>query len=209
MARYTELFAEWLQDGGELPAVFDQIEGFADLFVGHFCDSEIGVETPELFGVKLEARANLVVPEYAEHITALENARAKLIAGPTYTDTDEDIIAQRKRTDEHGERKNNVKYTAADRETRDYELPINGNVSNITPSNISQTDGYTDNTDTTDEAVTDTSTEAAHTDKRTHTHTGLTVGESLQTVEHFEGEVVNLKRRCLDEFNDLFMLIYL
>lgn len=209
MARYTELFAEWLQDGGELPAVFDQIEGFADLFVGHFCDSEIGVETPELFGVKLEARANLVVPEYAEHITALENARAKLIAGPTYTDTDEDVIAQRKRTDERGQRVNNVEYTAADRQTSDYELPIDGNLTNTTPSNVNQVKGYTDNTETTDNATTDTSTEAAHTDKHTHTHEGMSVGENLQLVEHYERQIVNLKKRCLDEFDDLFMLIYL
>ena len=143
------LLAEGLKAEGEIPGVFGQVEGFGDLFVGHLCDSEIGVETPELCGVKLEARADLVVPEYAEHITALENARAKLIAGPTYTDTDEDIIAQRKRTDERGERKNNVKYTAAGRETRNYELPITGNVSIISPAKNNHTDGYIENTDPT------------------------------------------------------------
>ena len=42
MAKYTELFAEYLESGGELPAAFDEIYGFKDLFIGHFFDKENG-----------------------------------------------------------------------------------------------------------------------------------------------------------------------
>ena len=71
MAKYTELLAEYLQSGGQLPAAFDTIDGFSDLFIGHFCDREIGFETPKLFEIKLETRANLVIPIYKERIDQL------------------------------------------------------------------------------------------------------------------------------------------
>ena len=73
MAKYTELFAEYLESGGELPAAFDEIVGFKDLFIGNFIDKEIGFETEVLFAIKLETKANIVIPVYAERITALES----------------------------------------------------------------------------------------------------------------------------------------
>ena len=72
MALYTELLSEYLENGGELPTVFDEIDGFEDLFTGHFCDHEIGFETEALFAVKLETKANLVVPVYKDRIDKLE-----------------------------------------------------------------------------------------------------------------------------------------
>ena len=45
MAKYTELFAEYLESGGELPTAFDTINGFKDLFVGHFIDKDEKDET--------------------------------------------------------------------------------------------------------------------------------------------------------------------
>lgn len=78
MAKYTELFAEYLEGGGELPAAFGEIDGFEDLFIGHFLDKEIGFETEELFAIKLETYANIVIPAYAERITALQTAISKL-----------------------------------------------------------------------------------------------------------------------------------
>lgn len=57
MAKYTELFSEYLEGGGELPAAFSQIDGFEDLFIGHFIDKEIGFETEVLFTIKLETKA--------------------------------------------------------------------------------------------------------------------------------------------------------
>lgn len=79
MAKYTELLSEYIKNGGEFPAVFDKIEGFEDLFIGHYIDREIGFETPVLFSVKLETRANIVIPAYAKRIAEIEAAEENLI----------------------------------------------------------------------------------------------------------------------------------
>lgn len=68
MAKYTMLLAEYLARGGELPQAFALIEGFEAFFIGAYCDYEIGYETDELFKIKLEHKANLIIPIYAEHI---------------------------------------------------------------------------------------------------------------------------------------------
>lgn len=78
MAKYTELFSEYLEGGGELPTAFSQIDGFEELFKGHFIDKEIGFETEVLFAIKLETKANIIIPVYAERITALQVAISKL-----------------------------------------------------------------------------------------------------------------------------------
>lgn len=68
MAKYTMLLAEYLQKGGQLPASFALIQGFEDLFVARYCDHEIGFETDELFRIKLEYTANLIMQAYADKI---------------------------------------------------------------------------------------------------------------------------------------------
>lgn len=70
-AKYTELLADYLNTGGELPSVFSEIEGFSDLFVAYYCDKEIGFETEDLFEIKLEAYANIYVPVYKQRINEL------------------------------------------------------------------------------------------------------------------------------------------
>lgn len=62
------LLAEYLQKGGQLPASFGLIQGFEDLFVARYCDHEIGFETDELFRIKLEYKATLVMQAYADKI---------------------------------------------------------------------------------------------------------------------------------------------
>lgn len=74
MAKFTELFSEYLERGGLLPASFSQIEGFENLFKLHYCDKEIGFETETLFAMKLEAKANMVIPIYADKISRLATA---------------------------------------------------------------------------------------------------------------------------------------
>lgn len=69
MAKYTMLLAEYLQKGGQLPASFALIDGFEDLFVARYCDHEIGFETDELFRIKLEYKADLIMQAYADKIT--------------------------------------------------------------------------------------------------------------------------------------------
>ena len=68
MAKYTELFSEYLEGGGALPLAFDLIEGFSDLFKLRYCDCEIGYESEALFTIKLELKANLVMQHYADRI---------------------------------------------------------------------------------------------------------------------------------------------
>ena len=74
MARYTELFAEYLASGGELPSAFEQITGFTDLFKGYYADKEIGFETEDLFALKLETYANIYIPIYKQRIEDLAEA---------------------------------------------------------------------------------------------------------------------------------------
>lgn len=68
MSKYTMLLADYLARGGALPSSFALIEGFENLFLGQYCDYEIGFETDELFKIKLEHKANLLLPLYAEKI---------------------------------------------------------------------------------------------------------------------------------------------
>ena len=68
MARYTELFQEYLDEGYTLPSSFSLIEGFDELFIAYYCDKEIGFETEELFEIKLDLYAKLLMPRYAERI---------------------------------------------------------------------------------------------------------------------------------------------
>lgn len=81
MAKYTELLSEYIAEGGQLPALFDEITGFSDLFIGEYADREIGFETPTLFQLKLEYKAQLVIPTYKQRISDLEASR-ELILNP-------------------------------------------------------------------------------------------------------------------------------
>lgn len=74
MAKYTMLFAEYLERGGACPASFSLINGFEDLFKKHYCDKEIGFETEALFYIKLEEKADLYMQLYADKIARLANA---------------------------------------------------------------------------------------------------------------------------------------
>ena len=78
MAKYTELFASYIESGGELPPQFDEIDGFAELFTLRYFDCEIGFETEEEFRLKLFGRAKLLIPTYKARLTALETALGEL-----------------------------------------------------------------------------------------------------------------------------------
>ena len=115
MAIYTETFAEWLNGGGQLPAEFGEIEGFEDLFTGEYCDKEIGFETPDLFQIKLNARAALVIPAYSSRMKDLQTA---LTAAQNPTRTE-------KTTFEEGEYNNKT-----------YEQPINADAGGPTDQTV-------------------------------------------------------------------------
>ena len=79
MAKYTETFKEYLDNGGALPsASFALISDFEDIFKERYAGSEIGFETELLFALRLDAKARLVMPAYAERVTAINAAILKL-----------------------------------------------------------------------------------------------------------------------------------
>lgn len=121
MAKYTELFAEYLEGGGTLPAVFADIEGFADLFVARYCDKEIGFETETLFKVKLEERAAIIIPAYVKRIEATNSAWLD-VTDPTRTQT---------RTFDSGEKRTSTR-----------SLPLNSQTAQ--PTQTATADAFTD-----------------------------------------------------------------
>ena len=80
MAKYTELYSEYLASGGAVPtAAFAEVsDDFEDLFTAYYCDREIGVETEELFAIKLNLRATMVCPLYKARIAAYDGVLGKV-----------------------------------------------------------------------------------------------------------------------------------
>lgn len=121
MAKYTELFAEFLNSGGTLPTAFSEIEGFEDLFVARYCDKEIGFETEDIFKIKLEERAAIIIPAYVKRIAATDAAWL-VVTDPTRTQT---------RTYDSGEKR-----------TSTTSLPLNSQ--NAQPTQMGKADAYQD-----------------------------------------------------------------
>lgn len=117
MAKYTELFAEYLESGRELPAAFKDIDGFEDLFVARYCDKEIGFETEDLFKIKLEERAAIIIPAYVKRIEATEAAWL-IVTDPT--------------------RKQTRTYTSGEKQTATRLLPLNAQTAQPTQTATAQ-----------------------------------------------------------------------
>lgn len=131
MAKYTELFSEYLEGGGELPSSFELIENFDNLFKLRFYDHEIGFETETLFSMKIELTASIMIPLYKERIDML----AEAITGaknPTRTFYE----------------KYNTTINAGEQRGQTTELPIDSMTAE--PNSISHSDAYTN----TDERIT-------------------------------------------------------
>ena len=128
MAKYTELLAEYLQGGGLLPASFAQIDGFENLFVGRYCDHEIGFETEELFRIKLEHKADLLIPKYKERIDLLASYWTKA-ENPTK------VYYERATT----------QYNMGQQKIKTTELPFDA--STAEPNIINQNDAYQNDDD--------------------------------------------------------------
>lgn len=231
MAKYTELLSEYIEHGGELPAVFDTIEGFEDLFVGRYCDCEIGFETPILFKIKLEAKANLIIPAYAKRISEFEEAKAALLNPEKKrikTGTIKREYGKRENTDSNtktGEIVKSVKdtktFTNEDHVSTEAELPFGGTNENeaITRRNVDK--GFEDKTVTeaTDtESYKDyedknTKVEQEHNDKETYenvteTESGYSATEAEALFKALENKVYIILNDCLEEFKNLFMKVY-
>lgn len=100
---HTELFTQYIANNGgaenALPSLFDKVPNitiddevttFKDAFILNFCDREIGFETEELFALKLEARAKLVLPFYINklnQLASIDYINAKRTESETRTST--------------------------------------------------------------------------------------------------------------------------
>lgn len=102
-AEHTELFSEYIANNGgaenALPSLFDKVPNitiddeittFKDAFILNFCEREIGFETEELFALKLESRAKLVLPFYISklnQLASIDYINAKRTESETRTTT--------------------------------------------------------------------------------------------------------------------------
>lgn len=100
---HTELFTQYIANNGgaenALPSLFDKVPNitiddevttFKDAFILNFCEREIGFETEELFALKLEARAKLVLPFYInklKQLASIDYINAKRTESETRTST--------------------------------------------------------------------------------------------------------------------------
>lgn len=128
MAKYTETFAEYLDNGGVLPSSsFALINDFEDLFKERFCGSELGYETEALFAIKLDLKARIVMPQYAARVAAIDSALTKL-QSPSKKRTE-----KREYGKQHSETENDGSNT---------DLPFDAD--NSIPSNTSHAEGSAD-----------------------------------------------------------------
>lgn len=200
MAKYTELLAEYLKDGGTLPAVFEDIDGLKELFVGKYIEREIGFETPELFQIKLEYKANLLVPVYKKRMSEL-SAAYDAMTNP---------IKKRIRTGtlqrQYGERSNTNTVQPNTVKTTQTDFPTGAAVdSNRVPTHLTQTDNPKMETVNTAQEYTDNENYQNITDSEE----GASLSESLQRLQLAErAELKNLMEELLNEFNPLFMGIW-
>ena len=180
MARYTELLSEYIENGGSLPAVFDQIENFTELFTLKYADYEIGFETPSLFELKLNGLAELKIPAYKERIEDLQALEALALTG-NKTRIKTGAIDRN-----YGERIN----SNSDLPSIPYDA---GETGKYTPTAINKADTYTD---------------TENYNNVTDTETGLTATEAADRITRLQGKVKSLIEECLEEFEPLFMQIY-
>lgn len=100
---HTELFTQYIANNGgayeALPSLFDKVPDiiidnevttFKDAFILNFCDREIGFETEQLFALKLESRAKLVLPFYInklKQLASIDYINAKRMESEKRTNT--------------------------------------------------------------------------------------------------------------------------
>ena len=174
MAKYTMLFKDFIEAGGQYPACFADIEGLQDAFYGRYCVSEIGFETPSIFQIRLEAKANELVPFYKEKMT-LASAQYVGMLTPSKLETI---------THEYGQA-----HTATKGESID--LPTDAETF-ADPTTKTKTDATTD--------------ERTDTDKH---ETGLSATERLEVIERLNEIKKPIMTELLNQFQSLFMGVYL
>ena len=225
MAKYTELFSEYLERGGQLPASFALIDGFEDIFKLHYCDKEIGFETEALFFMKLERTARINVPFYADKIRRLASAYAHfdVPAKVRYErgfnqDAQGEQNTRNKNTTLNGEQNTSNKNTTSNGEQNGYNSELPFDVANASPSMKTHNDAFTNQADGTyhADAFTNQADGTYHADevinkgeRQNETReSGYTPDEAMREVEFLNKEIEPLIQMLLDEFKRLFMQIY-
>ena len=225
MAKYTMLLAEYLQKGGQLPASFALIQGFEDLFVAKYCDHEIGFETDELFRIKLEYTANLVMQAYADKIAtrAFYWTRAENPVKAYYEKTQikTNLGAKQRTANETtniGERVKESSDTTnvGAQENKTTELPFDDTTAEPnTINNLGAREDSVSHSETEDASV-DTlerieSEDAVENNDLHETwkeDNGETIDELIRMLEFLNADVTTLVEKCLNEFKPLFMAVY-
>ena len=203
MAKYTELFSEYLERGGRLPASFALIDGFEDLFKLHYCDKELGFETEALFFMKLERTARINMPFYADRIRRLAaqylnfDAPAKVHYETTSGTTT--MGEQNGRSTTNGT--NNL--GAQDSETT--ELPFDS--ATALPS-VKAHNAATINTNSGTDTTHNDEYENSDSRETERRESGYTPDEAMRAIEFLNGAVEPLIEKLLDEFKRLFMQVY-
>lgn len=212
MAKYTELFIDYVRSGREMPAIFEQIDGFESQFIANYADSEIGFETPDLFALKLENKANIVIPYYKEKIEVYDNllAKYKEYKGREITETTSN---SRDKVYNYGETQEQTDGSGVNGaiKTRQWELP--NEIAIDTLDKTPPTNGAIQN------EITNTSTgktiRSAYENKdtddfsQTFIHTeNMTNAEILDQIKSILGLKTNLIKECIDEFNSLFIQVW-
>ena len=170
MAFYTETLREYVLRGNEFPASFQLIAktgyDFSELFYEYYAVREIGFETEELFALKLKKIADLYIPDY---VKIIEN----------YDSVIEALKAKSKKTESLTE---NGKIT-----TRQFDLPIAGETTNINPSGIGETEPTSTKTTTTNDETAD---------------------ELTRKIDWLLGQEKNAIEQLLEKFERCFMQVF-
>lgn len=221
MAKYTELLSEYIEEGGELPTLFDTIEGFSDLFLGEYADREIGFETPALFALKLNYTAALVIPPYSKRLAAISVAD-ELILNPNKKHVKTGNLT-RSRNGEivHTDGASVVTTTndngrGSPEVTSVFEQPYantDGAPALAQPITVTQTDKPVTETKQVSEETTSKESYNNYVETETYndvtdSEEGFTSSEALAVAQHFEEERALIMRELLGEFDSLFMGIY-
>lgn len=183
MAKYTMLFADYLKSGRALPSAFSLIPAlneisFEDLFISRFCQREIGFETDSLFEIKLNARANVVCPFYADKLQLLSNYTPQKIYDAATVETVKNNYG---REDKHEFYVNPDNASATDTTDYIYKIQSMTNAERLKASNK---------------------------DEATKTNSGQTTENAFATFEKIKRDKVNVYEDLLNEFDSLFMGVF-
>lgn len=195
MARYTELFSEWLENGGQLPAIFDEIDGFAEMFKAWYADKEIGFETPILFEMKLQAYAEAHIPIYTAKINELSKLEETASSGIKKQRTrngNETVIYAGGESQTYGEQQR----------TQAEQPYVSADGSAVAPSQIDVDGTHTDTRNYVDRS------DVRNYNDITDTDSGYTIDEYMKYFDWVAGAAKSIIIECLNEFKPLFMVIY-